>query len=569
MKKLMLMVALVGAGGAMLAQEAGTAGAEQGGLATAAEAANADGGQAIADQATAMGDKLAAAPQSKEFVTAEERVNADLEKIGLAVGYDPEKKAIIQVGAFTMKIENPSKDAGFDVKREQVANVAYLNAKAEVIRAINADFSAVDRVCTHLDETVDENAEKVAAVKNAVETKRKELAEALREYSEADAKTITDVTINDRYNAFLDAVIKKIDTDYSPEAIATKKKMDAAAAKAAADAIKAKVQALSAEYKALEEAAEKLPKDPATESSSAVQLVAKMPLLGACVLTQAESWDEDTKDYSVAMAIVWSPKLQESAVRIATGDFSSPGKPGKFSRTAWVKAQNWGSMVGSRRFTDDKGHNIFVGISSIQLTGSTAVQQGKKKMADTMAWKNVAMALMGDIETYREASQNMKVYKDDSTATSQKLSDTIAAKVNINLKGCMQLTKKTVKHPNTGNKMYVVAYYVDPALAKDAGEALKKAYVDAVIVTKHTQRERGKHQGMQEALDSTRKSKTEFNKGRAEGNITVNKAVAEKEAAERARREQSAGAAGSGKKDDKPQGPVGGTHSAGTIDTDF
>lgn len=326
--------------------------------------------------------------------------------------------------------------------------------------------------------------------------------------------------------------------------------MDAAAAKAAADAIKAKCQALSAEYKALEEAAEKLPKDPATESSSAVKLMAKMPLLGACVLTQAESWDEDTKDYSVAMAIVWSPKLQESAVRIATGDFSSPGKPGKFSRAAWVKAQNWESMVGSRRFTDDKGHNIFVGISSTQLTGSTATLQGKKKMAETMAWKNVAMSLMGDIETYREASQNMKVYKDDSTATSQKLSDTIAAKVKINLKGCMQLTKKTVKHPNTGNKMYVVAYYVDPALAKDAGDALKKAYADAVIVTKHTQRERGKHQGMQDALNSVRRSNTEFSRGRAEGSTAVTTPV----------REQPAGATGSGHRDDKPVKPVGGTH---------
>lgn len=550
MKKIMLMVALVGTTGEMFAQEAGAAGVEQGSLSAAAEAANADGGQAIADQATAMGDKLAATSPSNEFVTAEDQVNTDLEKIGLSVGYDSEKKAIIQVGSFTMKIENPSTDAGFDVKREQVANVAYLNAKAEVVRAINADFSAVDRVCTHLDETVDKNAEKVAAVKNAVEAKRKELAEALREYSEADAKTITDVTINDRYNAFLDAVIKKIDTDYSPEAIATKKRMDAAAAKAAADAIKAKVQALSAEYKALEEAAEKLPKDPATESSSAVQLMAKMPLLGACVLTQAESWNEDTKDYSVAMAIVWSPKLQESAVRIATGDFSSPGKPGKFSRAAWVKAQNWGSMVGSRRFTDDKGHNIFVGISSTQLTGPTATLQGKKKMAETMAWKNVAMALMGDVETYREASQNMKVYKDDSTATSQKLSDTIGAKVNINLKGCMQLTKKTVKHPNTGNKMYVVAYYIDPALAKDAGEVLKKAYADAVIVTKHTQRERGKHAGMQGVLGSVRKSPTEFDKGRVEGSTAVTTPV----------REQPAGATGSGHRDDKPVKPVGGTH---------
>ena len=517
--------------------------------ATSLEAAAAsveDGGSAI----IALAEEHAAEISAKvpdEATSALDQVNSDLLDMGLSEGYDPAKRAIIQVKTGEMIIADPAHDPAFMVKREQISTYALLNARAEIIRAIFSDFTAMDRAMTMLDETLDDNMEKVAAAKEAVETKRAELAEALAQYSATDAKTVAEVTLNDRFTSFLDAVIKKIDSSYDPAAIASSKKIDAEAAKVEAAALKEKAMQLAAEYKTLVEAAAALPKDPTIETASTATLLSKMPLLGSSVITQAESWDPETKNYTIAVAVVWSPKLQENARKMATGDFSALGKPGKLSRAEWVKAQDWSCMVGARRFTDEKGNNLFVGISAVDA-GVGARANAKKMIAETMARKNVAMSLIGDLETFREASQNLKVYADDSAATSQKLADTIGAKLNLTLSGCMALAKKEVKHPVTGKKIYVAAFYIDPAAAKDAGDAYKKAYADAGLTARHTAKRRGQAAGISVAYEKVKNDTSAYEAGRAEGAKAVTDAIVQKEAEAKAKADAAAKAQAEAKK---------------------
>lgn len=485
MKKLMVAVTCLAAVGSLSAQE----------LSEAAAQANEDNGAAVIAKAEEKAPEMTAEP-SEEFVSAEDRVRSNLEKAGVSEGADPEKKAIIQIGVASVLVKNPATDNAFGIVREQTANIAYMNAKAEVIKAINSEFSAVDRVSLMVSESMDENAKKVADAQDAVQAKRKELVDTLAKYNEADATAVKEVMINDHFNSFLDAVNKKVDTDYSPEAIAAKKKISVDAAKAESAALKEKVQTLSDEYKKLEAAAAAIPKDPAMESASTAQVMSKMPLLGSSILTMAESWNKDTQEYQVACAVVWSPKLQACATKMLTGNFSGQGKPGKYSKDAWVKAQDWRWMIGTRRFADDKGRNIFVGISSVELTGSMVSQNGKKKLADTMARKNVAMALLSDMETFTEASQNMKIYADDSKSAAQKLSENTTSKVQANLRGCMRLTSKTVTNPISGKKMYVVAYYIDPTVSAEAGDILKNSYNDAIKSSKYAKRQFGILKGL-------------------------------------------------------------------------
>ena len=570
-----LAVAASVSAGMVQAQEMGTATTatvqatvtvQEGSIAAEAEKATEDGGQAIIDQATAKGEALAQEAPSEDFVSADDQVTADLEKIGLSVGYDTDKKAIIQMGSASIKVEDPANDAGFMIAREQLSNIAYLNAKAEVIKAINAEFSAMDRVALNMDESFDENAEKVAQAKDSVEKKRAELCEVLAKYNEADAKAVGEITLNDRFGAFIDGVIKKIDKSYDPQALAAAKKVDAATAKADAEALMARAKELYAEYQTLKAAADKLPKDPAMESASSAKIMSKMPLLGSSIITQAESWDKTEKVYTVAMAIVWSPKLQMNAAKMGTGDFSATGKPGKFSKSAWVKAQDWRSMVGGRRFTDDKGRNLFVGISAVDLSGPVVKQNARKKIADTMAIKNVAMSLLSDLETYREASQNLKVYADDSKAAAQKLTENTSAKVDINLKGCMQLSGKTVKHPVTGRKIYVSAYYIDPSMAAAAGETLKKLYADAIRVKKYTKLQRDTQQVMQNTYNQVQNSAPDAVPPAATAPVVAPKPTTKVQT--KVTIQTSTGAAGS--KPGEPKGQsVGGTHSGGTLDGDF
>jgi hypothetical protein len=83
-----------------------------------------------------------------------------------------------------------------------------------------------------------------------------------------------------------------------------------------------------------------------------------MPLLGSSVLTQAESWDKEEKIYSISLAVVWSPKLQENAVALATGEAVPSSSKGKFSPQEWLAQQDLTTMIGPRRFTDNEGNNI-------------------------------------------------------------------------------------------------------------------------------------------------------------------------------------------------------------------
>jgi hypothetical protein len=606
MKKLMFTVALAATAGAIYAQEAGVppaapettvaaaaAVASDNTLAVAAAASD-DGGAAIIAMAEEKASEVAALPD-EPGESALNKVNTDLETMGIAPGYDAEKKAIIQVAQADIEMPDPAKDPAFMAKREQIGNFALLQAKAEIIRAIYTEFSAMDRALTKFDEESNPAQERFMAAKAAVEEKRAELAEAIAQYNAADAKTVSDVTLNDRFGSFIDAVIKKIDSSYDPGAIAASKKIDAAAAKVEAEALKEKAKMLAAEYKALEEAAAKLPQEPALETESTASMLSKMPLLGASVLTQAESWDPGTKQYSVAVAVVWSPKLQSCALKIGTGDFTAAGKPGKFSKLDWVKAQDWCSMIGTRRFTDDKGNNYFVGIGAID-PGLGVQANAKRMLAETLARKNVAMALIGDLETQREVKQNLKVYADQSTATKQKIVDAIASKVDLHLKGCLSLAKKEVKHPITGKRIYVSAYYIDPALAKEAGETMKKMFADAGLVAQHTNKQRGVVEGATKAYGAVKNDPSARAAGAAEGASAVNakveaekRAAAEKaraaaEKAARARAEdlkraqankqaqEAANKAAAEKRaadDDASAVSTGGTHSGGTIDTDF
>ena len=614
MKKLMFTAAIGVAAGALFAQEMGAVAAaaveKKDGAAVVvaavaadntlavAAAASDDGGAAIVAVAEEKAAEIAALPDDPAE-SALNKVNADLEALGFTAGYDAKKKAVIQVATAEMEIADPAKDEEFMLKREQVGNFALLQVKAEVIRAIYTEFSAMDRALMKFDEETDDNAKKFRAAKEAVEAKRAELAEAIAEYSEADARTVSEVTVNDRFDSFVEAVIRKMDKSYDSAAIAAAKKIDGETAKIEAKALKEKALGLLAEFKALREAADKLPKEPVLETESTAAMLSKMPLLGATVLTQAESWDPGTKQYSVAVAIVWSPKLQACAAKIGTGDFTAAGKPGKFTKLDWVKAQDWRSMIGTRRFTDNKGNNYFVGIGAAE-PGYGVQANGKSMIAETLARKNVAMALIGDLVTQRVMKQNLKVYADQSTATKPKIVDAIASKVDLHLKGCMSLAKKEFKHPITGKRIYVAAYYIDPSFAKEAGETMKKMYADAGLVAQHTNRQRGVVEGAARAYEATKNDPSARAAGAVEGAAAVNakveaakRAAAEKQAQARreklakmraareakrqamlketAARDAANKAAAERRAKDEAASAVskGGTHSGGTIDTDF
>ena len=555
MKKKMFVFGLIAAG-ALFAQDmtAGTV-VEQVGAA--------DKGAEIVAQAESQAKEIAQQQPSEEFISAKEQVKRNLKRMKLFQGYNREKKAIIQIGLAEVFIKDPANEDDFMTVRSAKFREAYLNAKAEIIRAINTEFSAVDRAVQYAQFGDDDVSKLFNEKRVALDEKREELVKKLKQLDVAEANALKGVTMNDRFKVLLDGVLKKLNEEYAPAQIAEDKK-------ALRDELKAECEALKMDYQALEKEATSIPAVPANETSSNVKMLSKMPLIGCSVLTQAESWDKNDKTYSIALALVWSPKLQENAMELLLGKEVAAADKGKYTPEEWIERQNLAVMIGPRRFIDNQGRNIFVGIAACDLTGSTLARDHKRKIADAEAIKAVAFSLTGDIEAFRETKQNFKEYDDGVRVSMAKLNNAVIAKCDANLRGCMQLDEKEPIYPITERKTYVTVYYIDPELATNTTEILNKAFSNAGIQVKATQYKRGQNEGMKSALENQMKSNVEKNKGFTDGkrNVEIEIQIQDNKA-QNTQKNAPAGAAGS-KVQNKNRQSQGGTFTGDQeIDTNF
>ena len=581
MKTLVFATACIASTGVAFAQEVGV-GAKTDETPTTIveqveESGDSDEGPEIVVEATQKEAEIAKEEASQpetdakpKFVSAEEQVqDTILKKMNFDFGYMSERKSIIAQGTSYATVRDPANDETFMALRTAKATEAYLMAKIAVIQSISLDVQAFDRAVT-ISKYGESNVEKVFAQKQAAfEAKRAEFEKKLGQLDSAEAEALAGVTLNDRFGAILDGIAKKINKEYDPEKISADKK-------AKYEALKSECEVLKAEFEALQEDAENIPKTPKNEVKSGMTMLAKMPLVGSTVLTQAESWDESTKQYSVSMAIVWSPKLQESALKVAVGNYE-PGKDrGALTRKEWIDMQDLSAMIGPRRFVDKNGHPYFVGVAAADLTCANSDIKTRKMMADAEARKAVVFSLVGDLQTFETYKMHLKEYQsksDDLRSIVQDLVSTMEQRSDVRLSGLSQMRSRTLTHPISGRKTYVSVFYVDPMLSKDAAELLKSNYAAAAVATKATQYKRGAHAGMESQLKATRESNAEFNRGKENGQKQVQdetKAMEERVLPKPAKKAVSAGAAGSGEKARTPGKSRGGSFSGdAVIDTNF
>ena len=495
----------------------------------------------------------------EEFKSAEDIVKDELKKAKLsAPSYNRKKKAIIQIGRAEIKISDPASNKDFMQIRSATATEAYLNAKQAIIAAINTSFQGVDRQVIMAQYGEDPKQKEFVASQEALESKKAEIVKKMVQLDEAEARALEGITLSNRFGALLDGIIKKLDNTYTSDKIVAEKRQ-------VRDEIARELNELKAEFKELESVAKSIPAAPKKELDSAISMYSKMPLLGATVLSQAESWDESTQIYQVAMAMVWSPKLQEQAEALTTSEGFSAGTPNPEipDVSAWIEQQDLSVMIGPRSFVDGDGYKIFLGIAAADLTGSVIDRDIKREMADMNAAKAVAFTLMSDIESFRKSREILRQYGDDDNAALQSFSKTLSQSCDIQLQGCQPAGSVITTHPITGHEIYVSVYYLEPDLAQNAQELLENAYAGHIRQVKRTQYLRGRHAGAEQALNEARKSKEEFNRGVADGKGNVKKKVKAKKTP------KSKGTTGS-RKTSSGKSRGGGYSGSGTaIDTDF
>lgn len=472
-----------------------------------------DQGAAIA--AAAQDGSAAVSVPAENFVSAEDKVKEQLAALGLNPegGYDRKRKAIIAIGtAYLTTKKSPAGDDGFMIKRGLKATEAYLRAKADIIQAIYTEVKAEDRLNLPA-EALSEEGQKLKEQSDIVKDKLVGFAEKAGNPELADAEVNDDLIATLKGLEF-PAVQQPNPDDPDGEPMSSP------------NPLSAERDSLVAEIQSIVKAAKALPATPDQEIDNNVKLFSKMPLLGAKILTQAESWDKTENLYQMSMAVIWSPKLQEEAKNLAMGKPTTSEKKGKLSVQEWIQRQDLLSMVGPWSFTDNEGKTIIIGIAARDVSGIPATKIAKARTgAETSARASVATSLLCDLQTFTETSTHMAEYDDGSSDADEKVAQEITSKTQMALSGALKLASKEGFHPITGRKVYAVAFYLEPDLSEQAMERMKQLYADATSVTDASKFKEGQHAGMEATYEEAKASDQKFEEGKAEAAADVSSRV--------------------------------------------
>jgi hypothetical protein len=435
--------------------------------------ATTDGGDAAIGMASMQKDLTAVeAAQPGQPVTAEKegviaRLNNFIFEKNLVQGYDNAKKRMITMGFAFEKCENPAYGSDFILKREMLFKRAILMAKTELIKSIVSQMSAEDQ----LDVPGSPIADKLNAKREAYETKidaaEAEVKRLLAEMGDAELIAKKGITLGDRAGAFMDAVIKELDAGYDPGKFDAEKKARYAEAKSHYQTALREKQAVVAEAQALKGQIE-------STMSSSVSVAAAMPVMGGNVLFGYEYYSRSEKNYGVGIVYGWSKKSEEAARASLMGaKVVVKPRPGAKPIRDWIQTQDLATMVGPRSYIDHEGKRWTIGISARELPSNPSLMNRAIATAGLFARQMTAYALLADVESNEQAKAAMQTVYTGQGSTESAAYESLSQKMsqsfkNRTVKGLSPLVQKTVVHPISGRKMFVVAMRIDPYLAEQA-----------------------------------------------------------------------------------------------------
>lgn len=440
----------------------------------ATEVPPADGGT------EAIAEAQATKPPVAPFKSAEKVLNEVAKSKGWQTKWDRKKGRIIKIESAEFVCKDPATDKKFFTLRDLAAKKAVLKAKVGIIETFSVEMSGSDMLDVPGSDVEKELGAERKAVADAVEAQKKELIKLLEQTDKAEADTLKETTFGQRLDDLMSACIKKLDEDYNANHRTDE-------AKARLEELKKKYGDAQKLYKELQAKADKMNKALKSKQTSATTKMAKMPLFGASVIMQTESWDKTTGRYQVAVLVTWSKVLEEAARAIATGNQYTT-KPGQKSVHDWLAEQDLGSMVGPRQYVDDEGNRWFLGISSRRYADSmsSTAREKARDLAEMSASQMAVFSIFADIESFKEAKAVVETRGDaDEEAEEEDVAaESMAKKLSQVFKekkvnGLQELASEEAENAIAGQTLYVKVYGIN---ANDAMDALKME--DINIATK-------------------------------------------------------------------------------------
>ena len=387
-------------------------------------------------------------------------------------GFDPVRRAIIHIGTAMAPVANPANSANYIQVRQMLAQEAVLNAKVKIIRELKQHVSAAESIGGSDTQEADAFKKKHAEDYALLENQRAKVLALVEELDAAEAAKLKGRTPLDDWNSMVDAIVKNLDKNYDSSKPQDDKVARFNMIKKAADEAKATL-------KKLEAAAAKTPM---AKNKSDFSTYFDMDLYGVTVLFQAESYDADG-NYEVAVASVWSPKLQDRAIKMLNGIKLDAGNNGELSLDDWLRANdgNLAAMVGPRQYTDDKGIAHILGIAACEIPKNANRRQNAIEKTDLTAEQTVSFALYESTKGNKSKFDEMLKYDgDDNNA---KENDTlggyaktitgIIAKRPVSGLSVIYQTQKI--HPISQKKIYIAVASIDGNLSEVAEDLLDEA----------------------------------------------------------------------------------------------
>ena len=476
----------------------------------AMEAPEDDGPQIVAEN-----QKYAPTAKASKATDANAAVGAALRERGFAQGYDSERGSIIQIGQAMDNMDNPS-SPDFMPVRELLVRQAELDAKIQIARVVRQQMSGSTRVNTPGTQENADFRQKFAEQIAAVEQQKAKVAELLQMLEQAEGNKLAGTTVDDQWKKVMDGIIKRLDAKYSKDDIAVEKQQQYLQIKAAYDQAKAQLDDLTQKKDALY---------PRKTVETEAEAYAEMKLCGAVDLVQAESWDG--KFFHVAVAVVWSPKLQERALLTLGCGAPAGGKPGEKSLDAWLQEQadrgELARLVGTKQYVDDKGRQYVLGFSAAEVPADATDYEDAIAQADLLAQQAVGFYLFSEGDGSQKVKAAMAKFKGKSTELAGAVSGgmTQAMPKDMAISGLGKVYSAKCRNELSGKDIYVSVAAVDSVLAGKSSEILRTWYAGAAEAVATSQYLAAEQQGMSQALNEVKKSGVAAQAGLAAGQQAV------------------------------------------------
>ena len=468
----------------------------------------------------AENQKHAPAVAAPKGMDANGAVQKALNDRGFSQTYDAERGSIIQVAFAADNLEDPA-SGDFMIKRELLVRQAELAAKVQIASIVRRQMNGSVRVNTpgtaERKVFMDKFADQIAAS----EQLRAKVNDLLRQLEQSEATMLTGVTLEDQWKRLMDGVIKKLDAKYNKEDIAAEKQQQYLKIKAAYEQAKAQLDDLEQKKNAM------FPKKTIeTEATS----FAEFRLCGAVNLVQSESWDG--KQFQVAVAVVWSPKLQERALVTLGCGQPVGGKPGAESLDAWLGRQvengEMAKLVGTRQFIDDKGRQYVLGFSASEVPDDATDYEDAVAQADLLAQQAVVFHLFSEGEGSSKVKAEMARFKGRASDVAANVSGNMyqAIPKDFTVSGLGKVYSAKCRNVLSGKDIYVSVAAVDSVLAGRSSEILRGWYAGAAQAIATSQFMQGEQKGMSDAYEHVKKSPEAGARGRAQGQQAIVDALA-------------------------------------------